>query len=120
MWPWDVEPASIASGILDDETYDWFAVVRAMLASGGRPVIVDEATLVEANSLGRAATGIDADHTGTAGLAGLLQLARDGHLAPGEQVAVIFSGIRRSGPSPELRSSDQATIGPASNERSMS
>jgi len=114
MWPWDVEPVSIASGILDDETYDWFAVVRAMLASGGRPVIVDEATLIEANSLGRGATGIDADHTGTAGLAGLLQLARDGHLAPGEQVAVIFSGIRRSATPPVDRTD------PPGQERSTS
>ena len=48
MWPWETEPRSVADGILDDETYDWLAVVRAMLASGGRPIVVDEATLVEA------------------------------------------------------------------------
>jgi hypothetical protein len=32
MWPWETPPHSIASGILDDETYDWLAIVRAMLA----------------------------------------------------------------------------------------
>ncbi len=95
MWPWETEPRSVAGGILDDETYDWLAVVRAMLASGGRPITVDEATLVEAERLGRQATGIDADATGSSGLAGLVQLARDGHLAADEQVAVIFSGIQR-------------------------
>ena len=35
MWPWEQEPHSIAHGILDDETYDWLAVVEAMLATGG-------------------------------------------------------------------------------------
>jgi len=39
--------------------------------------------------------GIDADHTGTAGLAGLIQLTRDGVVRPDETVAVIFSGARR-------------------------
>ena len=28
MWPWETEPHSVAHGILDDETYDWLAVVR--------------------------------------------------------------------------------------------
>src|SRR5262249_4510427 len=31
MWPWEEEPKSIATGILDDETYDWYAVVRGMI-----------------------------------------------------------------------------------------
>jgi threonine synthase len=95
MWPWESEPRSIAHGILDDETYDWLAVTRGMLAGGGWPVVVDEATLREANALGRAATGIDADHTGTAGLAGLLALVRAGAVDPHERVAVLFTGVRR-------------------------
>jgi threonine synthase len=96
MWPWETEPVSVAHGILDDETYDWLAVVRAMLLTGGRPVVVDEATLEAANALARPDLGIDADHTGTAGLAGLIQLTRDGTVRPDETVAVIFSGARRS------------------------
>ena len=31
MWPWETAPVSVAHGILDDETYDWLAVERAML-----------------------------------------------------------------------------------------
>jgi threonine synthase len=107
MWPWETEPRSVAHGILDDETYDWLAVVRAMLATGGRPVVVDEATLLEANRLGVAATGVPADETGTAGLAGLLYLARDGLVGPDETVAVIFSGIRRTGAPAAGRPLDQ-------------
>ena len=37
MWPWERSRASIAHGILDDETYDWLAVVEGMLATGGTP-----------------------------------------------------------------------------------
>jgi threonine synthase len=95
MWPWETEPRSIAHGILDDETYDWVAVVRAMLASGGRSVVVDEPALIAANVLARELTGIDADETGTAGLAGLLALALDGDLRPDESIAVVMSGVRR-------------------------
>ncbi len=97
MWPWEEEPQSIAHGILDDETYDWLAVVRAMLETGGSPVVVDEATLAEANDLAVSTTGIDVDHTGSAGLAGLLAMQRDGAIDPAETVAVLFTGVRRSG-----------------------
>jgi threonine synthase len=95
MWPWEEEPRSIAHGILDDETYDWFASVQGMLASGGGPVVVDERLLVEAYDLARETTGINVDHTGAAGLAGLLQLSREGAVAPRENVAVILSGVQR-------------------------
>jgi threonine synthase len=103
MWAWETEPVSIAHGILDDETYDWLAVVRAMLLTGGRTVVVDEATLEAANALARPDMGIDADHTGTAGLAGLIQLTRDGVVSPDETVAVIFSGARRSSDAPAAK-----------------
>jgi threonine synthase len=95
MWPWEDEPKSVAHGILDDETYDWLAIVRAMLESGGWPIVVDEARLLEANALGREATAIDVDETGTAGLAGALELARTGALGHDEAIAVVFSGVRR-------------------------
>jgi threonine synthase len=107
MWAWETEPVSIAHGILDDETYDWAAVVRAMLITGGRSVVVDEATLEAANALARRETGIDADHTGTAGLAGLIQLTRDGLVSPDETVAVIFSGVRRSSVVPHQQQEDE-------------
>jgi threonine synthase len=96
MWPWETTPHSLAHGILDDETYDWLAIVEGMVWSGGWPVVVDEATIARANDLARASTAIDVDHTGTAGLAGLLALADRGELdVTRERVAVIFSGRRR-------------------------
>ena len=92
MWPWETEPHSVAHGILDDETYDWFAVVSGMLRTGGVPVVVDEARLEEANALAQKTTGIDVDHTGSSGLAGLMSMT---DVDPHEHVAVLFTGVRR-------------------------
>jgi threonine dehydratase len=101
MWPWATEPHSVARGILDDETYDWYAIVRAMLETGGRPIVVDEDRLREANDLAHQLTTIDADETGTAGLAGVLDLLARGDIRPEERVAVLFTGIRRGSPALE-------------------
>ena len=95
MWAWESEPQSIAHGILDDETYDWLAVVRGMLATGGRSVLVDESTLQQANEIARATTDINVDHTGSAGLAGLLELRRQGAIQANETCQVLFTGARR-------------------------
>jgi len=111
MWPWETEPHSIASGILDDETYDWLAVVRGTLASCGWPVVVDEATLLDANHIARTTTGIDVDPTGSAGLAGLLELRRHGRIDSDETVAVIFTGVRRDS-APVADTSDALVGGP--------
>jgi hypothetical protein len=95
MWPWEKVPRSVADGILDDETYDWLAVVGGMLRSGGRPVVVGEPALRDANGLAATHTGIDVNHTGSAGLAGAIELLRRGEIGPDDHVAVIFTGIRR-------------------------
>jgi len=98
MWPWEEEPVSIAHGILDDETYDWLAVVRGMLRTAGTPIVVEEDTLKRANELARDATGIDVDHTGSSGLAGLLAIKEREQIDPNERVAVLFTGVRRERP----------------------
>jgi threonine synthase len=95
MWPWEQQPESIAHGILDDETYDWLAVVRGLFETGGMPLTVSEQTLIEANVLARSTTNIDVDHTGSAGLAGLLEGLRADEVGRNETVAVLFTGKRR-------------------------
>jgi len=95
MWPWEEEPKSIATGILDDETYDWFVLVEGMLTTGGAPLIVADDILAEANRLAKDNTGILADPTGTSGLAGLLHLQRLEPLPTDETSAVLFTGIER-------------------------
>ncbi len=95
MRPWEKLPRSIAHGILDDETYDWAAVVDGMLKTGGWPLVVNEDRLVDANVFAHELTGLSVDHTGSAGLAGLMKaVAIDPRLAF-ERVAVIFSGSDR-------------------------
>ncbi len=94
MWPWETEPKSLATGILDDETYDWRAVVDGMLRSGGEPVVVSEDQIATAHALGNEA-GYHVDPTGTAGLAGLLELRGRGAVRSRERVAVLFTGVQR-------------------------
>jgi threonine synthase len=95
MWPWETPPKSLATGILDDETYDWAAVCRGMLATGGFPIVASEGQIARAHALAREHTGISADPTGTAGLAGLLT-ALDVEVVPrDESHAVLFTGVER-------------------------
>ena len=93
MTPWEHVGTSAADGILDDETYDWIGVVNGIHASHGAPVIAKEAEVLRANDLASSLTSIDASHTGTAGLAGLLAI-RD-VISNHERVGLIFSGTRR-------------------------
>jgi threonine synthase len=90
MWPWETTPASLAHGILDDETYDWRAIAEGMRASGGSTVVVDETQVAAAHKAGREHTDIVASATGTAGLAGVIAKPN-----AGKQIAVIFSGVER-------------------------
>lgn len=90
MWPWEATPMSLAHGILDDETYDWWAIAAGLRASGGSTVVVDETEIATAHNAGRLHTDIIASATGTAGLAGVI--ARPD---AGEKIAVIFSGVER-------------------------
>jgi threonine synthase len=98
MWPWEEDPHSVAHGILDDETYDWLAVIEGMRRTRGRALVVGEEALVRANTIARGATGIDVDHTGSAGLAGLLELRAAGEIGDDERIAVLFTGVERTAP----------------------
>jgi threonine synthase len=96
MWAWEDTPASVATGILDDVTYDWLGVVEPMIRTGGWPVIVDDRVLLDANRTARATTGVDVDVTGSAGLAGMIEsVRRTGTPAYGERVLVLFTGVKR-------------------------
>lgn len=99
MRPWECSvdaPASAASGILDDVTYDWLPLVWAMAAYGGRPVVVPESVILEANDLARRLTDVPVDHTGTAGLAGLCFALSERLLPDGARVGVLFTGVDRA------------------------
>lgn len=83
MWPWEDEPTSAASGILDDVTYDWLPLLRRANESGGEPLVVAEDLIVQAHQLVAEGTDLAVSATGTAGLAGLLADLTGGHLMAG-------------------------------------
>lgn len=89
MQPWETTPSSIAHGILDDETYDWWEIARGLRETEGDVVVVGEARLERAHALAQANTAIRASATGTAGFAGALEMV------PAGPVAVLFSGAER-------------------------
>ncbi|MBT5139379.1 MAG: PLP-dependent lyase/thiolase [Acidimicrobiaceae bacterium] len=99
MRPWDDEPTSYASGILDDVTYDWVQLIEAMLRTGGCPIVASELTLQEAHRVAHQHTDIPVCPTGAAGLSGLITLreSEPGAIADGERVAVLFTGRMRPG-----------------------
>ena len=97
MWPWDgAVPHSLAHGILDDVTYDWYFLLCAVLRSGGRAEILAEGTIRDAYAKAHLHTGIPVCPTGASGLAGLIQLQASGAITPGESVGLFFTGFDRS------------------------
>jgi len=97
MWPWDGSaPHSLAHGILDDLTYDWYHLLRAVLRSGGRTEILTEDTIRSAYEKSQHHTGIPVCPTGASGLAGLIQLQASGAIDRGESVGLFFTGFDRS------------------------
>ncbi len=92
MWAWDSPGETVASAIVDDETYDWFALVGVMLCTGGFTIIVNDAQLREANAI----SASSADESGSAGIAGLIALKTANLLTADDVAVTILSGIRRS------------------------
>jgi threonine synthase len=96
MWPWEEPPHSVASGILDDETYDWLAVLRGMAATGGdSAVVADEDTLLQAQDLARNDRGHRASATGARRSGRTAAAAAPGRDAPGARVGVLLTGVQR-------------------------
>jgi threonine synthase len=96
MRPWPTPPCSVAGGILDDETYDWLMIVRGMLATGGFPIVVSEDRLRESHAAAHRHTDIQVDPTGSAGLAGALELAERNLIGSDETLALLFTGAERN------------------------
>ncbi|MEM7325661.1 MAG: PLP-dependent lyase/thiolase [Actinomycetota bacterium] len=92
MWPWDDEPKSLATGILDDVTYDWLPLLQQTRRTGGEPVVVPESFVEQAYHLAHRHTAIPVCATGSAGLAGAL-------FSPptSDRTILVFSGVDRDG-----------------------
>lgn len=95
MYPWDPVGESAATGILDDLTYDWIGILEPMLESGGWPVVVDEAAILQAHQVVNQVSGIAASATGSAGVAGLLDGELGSSIESSESVLVLATGTER-------------------------
>jgi len=94
MWPWQ-DPTSLATGILDDITYDWKPIVATLLEDGTIPVVAQEAEIAKAHYLVRSHTKMIADPTGSSSVAGLLAALRIGCVRKGARVITLITGVER-------------------------
>lgn len=92
MWPWD-NPTSLATGILDDVTYDWIPLLQRTHITGGEPVVAAEPLIEKAYAMAHEHTDINVCATGSSGLAGLLAAPPPMR----EKVVLLFTGIDRVG-----------------------
>ncbi|HUP15553.1 MAG TPA: PLP-dependent lyase/thiolase [Acidimicrobiia bacterium] len=95
MWAWEDVGPTAASGIVDDVTYDWLPVMAAMLHSEGQATVVTEKMVLRANELARTHTGINVGHTGSGGLAALIDPSIIEYVDRGQHVVVLFTGVER-------------------------
>lgn len=92
MTTWEA-PASLADGILDDETYDWISISRALRRSSGRSVVAPELNIVRAHEIVNA-FGPPTSATGSAGVAGAITEVEMGVLDD-RPIVVLLSGAAR-------------------------
>ena len=93
MSPWE-KPESLATGILDDVTYDWIGVVKALAYTGGESIVASEKEISIAYDLVNL-QGINAEPTGSAGLAGVMSAMKLGYLQHSDRVGVLLTGVLR-------------------------
>ena len=96
MWPWEEVPHSVAERHPRRRDLRLGRLV-ARHGRDGRHERWSSTSRRSAMRIGvaRETTGIAVSPTGSAGLAGVLQLQRDGVIADGARVAVLFSGVQR-------------------------
>lgn len=95
MSPWPAAPTSVASGILDDITYDWRPLVLHQLRSAGWPLLPSEDDFMTAVDVARPHVSPPPDATGAAGLAGALIDDAGQLLAADSPALVVLSGVDR-------------------------
>lgn len=98
MYAWE-NPHSIAHGILDDETYDWVALVNGMSTSNGGSILIDDENICKAKEFAESTFDLNPCHTGSAGLAALINKQTNqtsDEIEHGPVNLIILSGLDRS------------------------
>jgi len=86
------DPRTIASGLADPFTWDGDRVIEAMKINGGTAVAVEDDPIIEAQRMLAKYEGIFAEPTGSASLAGMLELVNEGVISKDETVVVEITG----------------------------
>ena len=94
MTSWE-KPASLATGILDDITYDWVGVVNALAKTGGGSIVASETEIVAAYKLVNS-LGVAVEPTGSASVAGVINALKSGYINGSDRVGVLLTGIEHS------------------------
>lgn len=102
MWAWEEKPSSVATGIIDDITYDWLPIVWGILESGGDAPVVSDETVLSALKLAQEHTSIPAGPTGVSGLAGLCHVLDQNNVAT-DTIPDVFTDVVPT-PDPNLAS----------------
>ncbi|HEX3866382.1 MAG TPA: threonine synthase [Gemmatimonadaceae bacterium] len=85
-------PSTIARSIAIGNPADGLFAARAIRTSGGWAAAVSDTALVEGIRILAETTGIFTETAGGVTVAGALELARAGHLRPGDEVVVCITG----------------------------
>ena len=85
-------PKTIASGLADPFTWDGDRVMEAMKINEGTAAAVEDSPIVEAQRMLAKYEGIFAEPTGSASLAGMLELVDEGVIAKDDTVVVEITG----------------------------
>ena len=91
-------PESIASGLLDPFPWDGDAALRGVRETNGLGVAVSDEEIAAAMKILASNTGIFAEASGAAGLAGVKKLREEGKLDKSDKVVVLVtaSGLKES------------------------
>jgi len=93
MTPWKT-PEGLATGILDDVTYDWLGVVKALADTRGESIVASEREISDAYELVNS-LGVATEPTGSAAVAGVISSLKSGYLKRSDRVGVLLTGIKR-------------------------
>lgn len=85
-------PSTIASGLADPFTWDGERVLCALRETGGKAVGVEDAPIIEAQKMLARYEGIFSEPTGSASLAGMIELVNRGDVSKDEVVVVEVTG----------------------------
>jgi threonine synthase len=101
---WPKTPNTIAGGLADPHPWDADSALEAIYESNGTAIAVDEKSILETQRWLATYEGIFGEPSGTAAIAGLIQLVNLGTIDPSDCIVVPITGIGFKDPEVVLKS----------------